>query len=48
MEFTSILDLRRRPNQDTSRPSFFVDLNLHQVVEKIQSLWGETVVPLYH
>lgn len=47
MEFTSILDLRKRPNQDTTRPSFFVDLNLHQVVEKIQSLWGDTVRPLY-
>lgn len=48
MEFTSILDLRKRPNQDKSRPHFFVDLNLHQVIEKIQSLWGETVAPLYH
>lgn len=36
MEFVSILDYKEFPHMETGRPEFFVDLNLDQIIRKIQ------------
>lgn len=48
MEFTSILDLRKSPYKEVSRPSFFMDLNLNQIIDRIKQLWGEDVTGFYY
>lgn len=48
MEFKSILDLRESPYKDEVRPSLFLDLNLNQIVERIEQLWGEKIAALYN
>lgn len=48
MEFISILDLRKSPYKGEARPSLYVDLNLNQIIERIEKLWGEKIAALYH
>ena len=48
MEFTSILDLHTSPDRDEPRPSFFLDLNLDQIIQRIDILWGRKVAPFYY
>ncbi|MBQ8821989.1 MAG: hypothetical protein IJZ82_05060 [Lachnospiraceae bacterium] len=49
MEFESILDKKLLPDaEDTGMPAFFLDLNLDQIVEKIQSLVQVPVKKYYY
>ena len=48
MEFNSILDLRKSPYKGEARPSLYLDLNINQIVERIEALWGEKIAALYH
>ncbi len=48
MVFQSILDLRESPYKGGGRPSFLVDLNLDQVIERIGLLWGEHVSDFFY
>ena len=48
MEFTSILDLHTSPHREQPRPAFFRDLNLDQVIQRIEVFWGRKVAPFYN
>ena len=48
MEFTSILDLHTSADRDEQRPAFFLDLNLDQIIQRIDDLWGRKVTPFYY
>ena len=48
MEFTSILDLHTRPDRDEPRQAFFGDLNLDQIIQRIEVLWERKVAPFYY
>jgi len=48
MAFNSILDLRKSPYKDEARPSLYLDLNINQIVDRVEALWGEKIGKLYH
>ncbi len=48
MEFTSILNCNDTKNRDLPEPSFFIDLNLDQIINKIQELWGKNIKKLFY
>lgn len=48
MEFKSILDLRKSPYKGEVRPSLYQDLNINQIVDRIEALWGEKIGALYY
>lgn len=48
MAFNSILDLRKSPYKGEARPSLYLDLNINQIVDRIEALWGEKIGKLYH
>ena len=48
MEFTSILDCNDIKNRDLPEPSFFIDLNLDQIIGKIQELWGKNIKKMFY
>ena len=41
MTFESILDLKKSPYKNGERPSFYLDLNINQIVDRIRVVWGE-------
>ncbi|MCQ2496826.1 MAG: hypothetical protein MJ131_09590 [Lachnospiraceae bacterium] len=48
MEFPGILDLHKNPNEDVARPAFFLDLNIDQIIERIDREWGEEVKSYFY
>ena len=48
MVFKSILDMRKSPSKGLPRPSFYLDLNIYQIVDKIRTVWGEDVSSMYY
>ena len=48
MEFTSILDLKKSPYKDLTRPVFFLDLNINQIIDRIGFIWGENTSSYYY
>lgn len=48
MEFKSILDLKQSPYKDEVRPSFYMDFNLNQIIDKISFIWGENISSFYY
>lgn len=48
MRFDSILDCKFSTYKDSSKPVFYLDLNLKQIMERINYLWGEDVSALYY
>lgn len=48
MNFESILDMRKSPYKGLPRPSFYLDLNINQIVDKIRAVWGEDVSAMYY
>lgn len=48
MAFESILDLKHSTYREMSRAVFSLDLNLNQIMEQINQLWGEDVSSLYY
>lgn len=48
MVFESILDMRKSPSKELPRPSFYLDLNINQIVDKIRVVWGEDVSSMYY
>lgn len=45
--FISILDPVESPYKERSRPAFFTDLNLDQIIDRISRDWGESVEKYY-
>ena len=48
MVFESILDMRKSPSKELPRPSFYLDLNINQIVDRIRVVWGEDVSSMYY
>lgn len=48
MAFESILDLRKSSYKDELRPSFYVDFNLDQIIDRICRNWGENISSFYY
>ena len=48
MTFESILDLYSSSYKDELRPSFYVDFNLDQIIDKICKNWGENISSFYY
>lgn len=48
MNFTSILDKEESSYRNRRRPEFFLDLNLDQLIERIQFQWAEDIAPLFY
>ena len=48
MSFESILDLKLSSYKELPRPTFFLDLNLKQILDKINQFWTEDVTPLFY
>lgn len=48
MEFESILDLHRSSYKDEIRPSFYVDFNVDQIIDRICNNWGENISSFYY
>ncbi len=48
MVFESILDMRKSPYKDGERPSFYLDLNINQIIDRIRAAWGEDVSAMYY
>ncbi|MBR6664119.1 MAG: hypothetical protein IKL22_00190 [Lachnospiraceae bacterium] len=48
MAFESILDLHRSSYKDELRPSFYVDFNVDQIIDKICKNWGENISSFYY
>lgn len=48
MTFTSILDLKESPYKKGDRPSFYLDLNINQIIDRIRVVWGEDVSSMYY
>ncbi len=46
--FRSILDLEERPMGEEGRPSFYLDLNLNQVIDRICRDWGADTASFYY
>lgn len=46
--FNSILDLQDSPYKERTRPAFFTDLNINQIIDRICLDWGENVSGLYY
>ncbi|HKM33535.1 MAG TPA: hypothetical protein VJY54_02185 [Lachnospiraceae bacterium] len=48
MEFRSILDLRENPEKDVPRSTFFLDLNIEQIIDNIKAMWGDNSTRFYY
>ncbi|MBR3824458.1 MAG: hypothetical protein IKJ39_04590 [Lachnospiraceae bacterium] len=48
MAFESILDLHRSSYKDELRPSFYVDFNVDQIIDRICKNWGENISSFYY
>lgn len=48
MTFKSILDLKESPYKKGDRPSFYLDLNINQIIDRIRVVWGEDVSGMYY
>lgn len=48
MAFESILDLHNSSYKDELRPSFYVDFNLDQIIDRICRNWGENISSFYY
>ena len=48
MAFESILDLHRSSYKDELRPSFYVDFNVDQIIDRICRNWGENISSFYY
>jgi len=48
MAFESILDLRRSSYKDELRPSFYVDFNVDQIIDRVCRNWGENISSFYY
>lgn len=48
MAFESILDLRKSSYKDELRPSFYVDFNLDQIIDRVCRNWGENISSFYY
>ncbi len=48
MVFESILDMRKSPYKNGDRPSFYLDLNINQIIDRIKVIWGEDVSSMYY
>lgn len=48
MAFESILDLHNSSYKDEIRPSFYVDFNLDQIIDRICRNWGENISSFYY
>lgn len=47
MEFLSILDMKENPEKEKPRQVFLLDLNLYQIIDKINLYWGENLSSMY-
>lgn len=48
MAFESILDLHVSSYKDELRPSFYVDFNVDQIIDRICKNWGENISSFYY
>ncbi len=48
MSFESILDLKFSSMKGAPRPDFYTDLNLKQIMDRINTSWGDDVTKLYY
>ncbi len=48
MGFTGILDLKDSPFRERTRPDFYLDLNLNQIIERICQDWEQEVSSYYY
>jgi len=48
MAFESILDLHISSYKDELRPSFYVDFNVDQIIDRICKNWGENISSFYY
>lgn len=48
MAFESILDLHKSSYKDELRPSFYMDFNLDQIIDRICKNWGENISSYYY
>lgn len=47
-DYPGILDLYRNSSEDVTRPAFFEDLNLIQIIDKISFEWGEQLETYFY